>query len=155
MRAINTMKESSLFKLLVATTFFFLLIAVTTQTIAEPPFETTAGGIQFKQLVEGEGSAAKIGNVVRIHLVGWIDEQGQKGKELYNSRREQGPIAFVLGSDKVMPAWNEGVLGMKSGGRRLLMVPPRFAYGARGVEGAVPPDTSLILLIDLMSIEDE
>ena len=129
-----------------------IALAIATLSHADAPFAETAGGMQYKQLVEGDGEPIARGQVAHIHLVGWIDDNGQRGKELYNSRREGETKSFVVGTDGVIPAFNEGVLGMKAGGRRLLMVPPVFAYGSRGVDEAIPPNTSLILLIDLVSI---
>jgi FKBP-type peptidyl-prolyl cis-trans isomerase len=122
---------------------------------AEPPFEMTAGGMQYKTLLEGEGAPAVKGQVVHIQFVGWLNEAGQKGKELFNSRRDKGPISYVLGTDRMMPAFNEGVIGMKPGGRRLLMVPPVFAYGNRGVDDVIPPNSSLILLVDLIAVDPD
>ena len=128
-----------------------LLAAMTPLTQAEPPFEMTAGGMQYKILIEGEGTPAAKGQVVHIQFVGWLNESGQKGKELFNSCRDKGPVAYVLGTDRMMPAFNEGVIGMKPGGRRLLMVPPVFAYGDRGVDDVIAPNSGLILLVDLLA----
>lgn len=122
---------------------------------AEPPFEMTAGGMQYKTLIEGEDTPAAKGQVVHIQFVGWLYEAGQKGKELFNSRRDKGPVFYVLGTDRMMPAFNEGVIGMKPGGRRLLMVPPVFAYGDRGVDDVIPPNSSLILLVDLLAVNPD
>lgn len=127
-------------------------LAITAPSRADAPFAETAGGMQYRQVVEGDGEPIAMGQVAHIHLVGWIDDHGQKGRELYNSRRGGKTKSFVVGTDGVIPAFNEGVLGMKAGGRRLLMVPPAFAYGSRGVDEAIPPDTSLIFLIDLVAI---
>jgi FKBP-type peptidyl-prolyl cis-trans isomerase len=132
-----------------------LLAAMTPLAQAEPPFEMTAGGMQYKTLIEGEGTPAAKGQVVHIQFVGWLNEAGQKGKELFNSRRDKGPISYVLGTDRMMPAFNEGVIGMRPGGRRLLMVPPVFAYGDRGVDGVIPPNSSMILLVDLVAVDPD
>jgi FKBP-type peptidyl-prolyl cis-trans isomerase len=136
-------------------TAVLLLAVMVPPALADSPIEITAGGMQYKTLLEGEGSPAVEGQVVHIHFVGWLDEGGQRGKELFNSRRDKGLISYVLGTDKVLPAFNEGVVGMKAGGRRLLMVPPVFAYGEHGVDDVVPPDSSLILLIDLISVDPD
>ncbi len=121
--------------------------------VADPPLQMTAGGLQFRQLVEGEGEPVVLGQVAQIHLVMWVDDRGQKGTELYNSRRDREPVSFVVGTDMIMPALNEAVLGMKAGGRRLLLVPPAFAYGDKGLEGVIAPETSVILLVDLISVQ--
>ena len=153
MRPVTAHVGQKLYIALLVTTFLLLVAAPVRFVDAGPPFQMTPGGMQYKELVRGEGEPAQLGQVVHIHLVGWIAEQGARGKELFNSRRDKGVISYVLGTEKVMPAFNEGVIGMKSGARRLLMVPPVFAYGERGVDGAVPPDTGLILLIALLKIE--
>lgn len=132
-----------------------LLAMITAPLSADPPFQMTAGGMQYKTLLEGQGTPAAEGQIVSVHFVAWLDEAGQKGKELFNTRRDKGVVSYVLGTDKMMPAFNDGVIGMKPGGRRLLRAPPVFAWGERGVEGAVPPDSSVILLIDLVSVESQ
>ena len=88
-----------------------------------------------------------------MHSIGWLDADGRQGRELYNSRREGRPLSFVVGTDRVMPGWNDGVIGMKPGGKRLLRVPPARAYGARGVQDVIPPNAGLMLMIDLIEVE--
>jgi peptidylprolyl isomerase len=88
-----------------------------------------------------------------MHFVGWLDTDGRKGKEIYNSRRERESVSFVVGTDRVMQGWSDGVIGMKPGGKRLLMLPPALGYGSKGVEGVIPPDARMIFVIDVMSIE--
>jgi len=121
--------------------------------LAAGDFLTTPQGAHYQDLKTGAGESAAPGDVVTMHFVGWLDAAGKQGKELYDSRREGTPISFVVGTDRVMPGWSDGVIGMKAGGQRLLRVPPHLAYGARGVEGVVPPNAGLIFLIDLISVE--
>jgi FKBP-type peptidyl-prolyl cis-trans isomerase len=138
-------------KVLVSTAAL-ITVLVAVQVSAEPRFEMTTGGMQYKTLVEGKGPPVEVDQTAHIHVVGWLAKAGQKGRELFNSRRDKGVISYVLGTDRMLPAFNEGVIGMKPGERRLLMVPPVFAYGERGVEDAVPPNASLILLVDLVRV---
>ena len=119
---------------------------------ADPPFLLTPQGARYKDLQPGTGERAEPGDVATIHFTGWLDDNGREGKQIYNSRKEQRPISFVIGTDRVMPGWNEGVIGMRQGGKRLLMLPPALGYGGRGVQDAVPPDSSLIFLIDLVTL---
>ena len=88
-----------------------------------------------------------------MHFVGWLANDGQRGREFFNSRSRGESVSFVIGTDKVMLGWNEGVLGMRPGGRRLLLLPPGLAYGAKGVQGLIPGNTSLMFLIEIIDIE--
>ncbi|MGR9100574.1 MAG: FKBP-type peptidyl-prolyl cis-trans isomerase, partial [Gammaproteobacteria bacterium] len=83
----------------------------------------------------------------------WLAEDGQRGREIYNSRSEGRPVSFVVGTERVMPGWNEGVLGLQAGGRRLLVVPPALAYGKRRIDGVIPPESTLMFVIELLSVE--
>ena len=155
MRTITAKMGWKYYMALLAWVFTLSFAAAFPLANANPPFQLSAGGMQFKDLKQGDGEPVLEGQVVRVHLVGWIDEQGQRGKELFNSRRERGPVSFVVGTEKVLPAFNEGVIGMKPGGRRLLMVPPVFAYGERGVDDVIPPNTRLVFLIDLLEVKSD
>lgn len=141
------------------TRFFAVLLACAGFAAALPAdddaFRNGPEGLRYRDLQPGQGAAAVTGQVATIHLVGWVDDQGARGRELYNTRRQRGkPLSFVIGSDRVMPAWNLGVLGMKQGGQRMLLVPPGLAYGDRAVDGVVPANASLMLRIDLVGLED-
>jgi FKBP-type peptidyl-prolyl cis-trans isomerase FkpA len=91
--------------------------------------------------------------VATIHFIGWLDEQGARGREIYNSRAEGRPVSYVIGTDGVMPAWNAGVIGMRSGGARMLLVPPAMAWGARSVDGVIPPNAAVMFRIELVRLE--
>ena len=121
--------------------------------VAAGDFLETPQGTRYQDLKPGMGEAAEFGDVVTMHFVGWLDTDGRKGKEIYNSRREREPVSFVVGTDRVLPGWSDGVIGMKPGGKRLLMIPPTLGYGARGVEGVIPPDARLMFVIDVIAIE--
>ena len=122
-------------------------------SVASGDLLVTPLGTRYQELQPGEGKAAESGDVVTMHFIGWLDTGGRKGKEIYNSRREREPVSFVVGTDRVMHGWSDGVTGMRPGGKRLLMLPPALGYGARGVEGIIPPDASLIFIIDVIAIE--
>ena len=121
---------------------------------ANPVFETLEGGMKARTLAEGTGPAAQVGQVATIQFVAWLDESGVRGRELYSTYREARPVSFVVGTDKVMPAWNAAVQGMKPGGKRMLLVPAAMGYGADGVEGLVPADAPLVFQIELVKVED-
>ena len=120
----------------------------------EGGFRSGAGGLRIKDLQTGQGVAAQEGMVATIQFIGWLDDKGARGREIYNSRAAGRPVSFVVGTDKVMPAWNAGVIGMRPGGTRMLLVPPALAYGQRGVDDVVPPNAPLMLRIELISLEE-
>ena len=128
-----------------------LVLAIVGNTSAES-FTTLPSGLEYKDLKVGSGSEAQLGDIALIHFVGWLDEKGQQGKEIYNSRIKQEPTSFVIGTDKVMKGWNEGVIGMRVGGTRLLRIPPELGYGAKAVEDVVPANAHLQFIIDLLEI---
>ena len=130
-----------------------LLLLLSGMALAAGNFSVTPNGVQYKDLHAGSGPAAEQGDIVRVHFVGWLDEQNHKGKELFNTRNRGKPVAFVVGTENVMPAWNDGVIGMQAGGKRLLMVPPKLGYGSKGVQDVVPPDASLIFLFELVDLQ--
>lgn len=133
--------------------FLVMCFLVSGGAVAADHFLVTPQGTLYQDLKPGMGEAAEPGDVVTMHFVGWLDAEGRKGKEMYNSRREREPVSFVVGTDRVMQGWSDGVIGMRPGGKRLLMLPPALGYGSKGVEGVVPQDARLIFVIDVMSIE--
>ena len=133
--------------------FMILCFLVSGGAVAADHFLVTPQGTRYQDLKPGMGEAAEPGDVVTMHFVGWLDADGRKGKEIYNSRREREPISFVVGTDKVMQGWSDGVIGMKPGSKRLLMLPPALGYGSKEVEGVIPPDARLIFVIDVIAIE--
>lgn len=132
---------------------FLLACLLCSAATAAGPFHTTPGGARYQDLQPGSGISAAPGDLVTIHFIGWLDDRGGKGKELYNTRRDHGPVTFVVGTDRVMPGWSEGVTGMKPGGRRLVMLPPALAYGARTVDHVIPANASLIFEIELLDVQ--
>ena len=134
-------------------TFLVLCLLASGGTMAADHFLVTPQGARYQDIKPGVGEAAGFGDVVTMHFIGWLDADGGKGKEIYNSRRELEPVSFVVGTDKVMQGWSDGVIGMRQGGKRLLMLPPALGYGSRGVEGVIPRDARLIFLIDVIAIE--
>jgi len=121
---------------------------------ADEAFQAGPGGLRFKDLQLGQGPEAVAGQVATIHFVGWIDEHGARGREIYNSRNQGRPVSFVIGTDGGMQGWNEGVTGMRAGGKRLLLVPPSMAWGGRAVEDVVPADAAMMFHIELIRLEN-
>lgn len=128
--------------------------AATTGLAADEAFQAAAGGVRYKDLAVGQGPEAVTGMVATIHFVGWLDEQGVRGREIFDTRRRGEPVSFVIGTDGVMQGWNVGVLGMKAGGKRLLLVPPGMAWNGREPEDVVPPNASMMFRIELVSLSE-
>jgi len=116
-------------------------------------FRAGPGGLRIQDLQLGQGVAAVPGQVATIHFSGWIDEKGVRGREVFNSRNQGQPVSFVIGTDGVMEGWNEGVIGMRPGGKRMLLVPPSMAWGERNIEGVVPANTAMMFRIELIGLE--
>jgi len=129
-----------------------LALVLAGKAFAAGGFTTTARGLEYRDLRPGTGTAAQIGDVATMHFTGWLEAKGGKGRELYDTHVHNDPVSFVIGTDRVMPAWNEGVLGMQPGGRRLLRVPSELGYGPEGVQDLVPPNSRLIFVIELLGL---
>jgi FKBP-type peptidyl-prolyl cis-trans isomerase FkpA len=120
---------------------------------ADEAFRAGPGGLRIKDLQTGQGPQAEAGMVATIHFIGWLDNGGARGREIYNSRAAGQPVSYLLGTDGVMQAWNAGVMGMRPGGARMLLVPPSMAYGNRSVEGVIPPNAPMMFRIELIRLE--
>ena len=129
-----------------------LLVLALVGSASAESFTIMPSGLKYKDLKVGSGLEAQLGDIALIHFVGWLDEKGQRGKEIYNSRMQQKPMSFVIGTDKVMQGWNEGVIGMRVGGTRLLRIPPELGYGTKAVEDVVPANSYLQFTIELLKI---
>ena len=103
-----------------------------------------------------DGPVAAHGNIAVVHYTGWLyDEQAPDGKgKKFDSSRDRGqPFEFPLGAGRVIKGWDEGVLGMKVGEHKTLIIPPEKAYGARGAGGVIPPNATLIFDIELLGVK--
>lgn len=116
---------------------------------------TTESGLQIRELKVGAGESAGPGNVVSVHYTGWLQNaDGSRGKKFDSSRDRGEPIEFPLGTGKVIKGWDEGISGMKVGGRRRLVIPPSIAYGSRNVgNGTIPPNSTLIFEVELVKVQ--
>lgn len=112
--------------------------------------QTTTSGLQFDDVVIGTGAAAKAGSDVTVHYTGWLWKDGAKGAKFDSSKDRGDPFVFSLGAREVIAGWDEGVQGMKVGGKRTLVIPPQLGYGARGAGGVIPPNATLLFEIELM-----
>lgn len=140
-------------KLFICISAGLLLVAFTGKSQANKPFTITPSGLEYKNLKIGSGMEARLGDIAVIHFIGWLNDNGQQGKEIFNSRRQREPVSFKIGTDKVMQGWNEGVIGMQAGGKRMLRIPPELGYGAKAVDDVVPPNARLIFIIELLELK--
>ena len=109
---------------------------------------TTASGLQYWDLVVGSGDTAVPGKPVSVHYTGWLTT-GEK----FDSSLDHGkPFVFTLGAGQVIPGWDEGVAGMKAGGKRQLRIPPALGYGDSGAGGLIPPHATLIFDVQLLEV---
>lgn len=112
--------------------------------------EQTSTGLYVQDLTEGRGLAARSGHVVVVHYTAWLPN----GEEIDSTRDGGQERSFQLGARRdVIAGWEEGVSGMRIGGKRRLVIPPHLAYGARGVPGAIPPNATLIYEFELIDIK--
>jgi peptidylprolyl isomerase len=105
--------------------------------------------LETKELEEGSGAEAKSGDEVTVQYVG-VDYKN--GKEFDSSWSRNEPFSFTLGAGEVIPGWDQGVEGMKVGGRRELIIPPELAYGEAGAPPAIGPNETLVFVIDLLEV---
>ena len=123
-------------------------MAVYTREIDAMPSTTTASGLVFEELTVGSGNSATAGQKVSVHYTGWLTN-GTK----FDSSKDRGePFVFPLGKGHVIRGWDEGVAGMKIGGKRKLTIPPELGYGARGAGGAIPPNATLLFEVELLAV---
>jgi peptidylprolyl isomerase len=119
-----------------------------------PTIERPEGDIPFElgieDLVEGEGDEATAGTKVTVHYVGVAFSNGEEFDASWNRGK---PFEFKLGKGQVIPGWDQGVAGMKVGGRRKLTIPSAMAYGARGAGGVIKPHEPLVFVVDLLAVE--
>ena len=110
---------------------------------------TTKSGLKYQDLKEGTGPEAKKGDMVTVHYTGWL----KNGKKFDSSLDRKMPFSFKLGAGRVIKGWDEGVAGMKTGGKRKLIIPPDLAYGDRGAGKVIPPNAELTFEVELLKIQ--
>ena len=112
----------------------------------------TGSGLQIEELVSGSGDEAKAGSNVVVHYTGWLFQNGQQGAKFDSSHDRNQPFSFPLGAGHVIRGWDEGVAGMRVGGKRRLTIPPEMGYGARGAGGVIPPNATLLFEVELLGV---
>lgn len=115
----------------------------------------TESGLQYQDLVVGTGADAVAGRPVQVHYTGWLQNpDGSVGKKFDSSKDRGEPFVFPLGGGRVIRGWDEGVMGMKVGGSRKLIIPAALGYGARGAGGGlIPANATLIFDVQLLGVK--
>ena len=112
--------------------------------------QTTSSGLQYEDTVVGDGATAASGQHVTVHYTGWLYQDGAAGRKFDSSKDRGQPFEFSLGAGMVIRGWDEGVAGMKVGGKRTLVIPAQLGYGARGAGGVIPPNATLKFDVELL-----
>lgn len=117
-----------------------------TQVTGKP--KSGPGGLQYWDIKVGTGATAASGKTVKVHYTGWLTS----GRKFDSSVDRGQPFSFALGAGQVIKGWDEGVAGMKVGGKRQLRIPPEMGYGAKGAGGVIPPNATLIFDVELLDV---
>jgi FKBP-type peptidyl-prolyl cis-trans isomerase len=129
-----------------------LLIPIAVPAIAQDGKTTElADGLKYIDTQAGNGAVAEKGYLVSVQYTGWLYRNGSKGAKFDSSLDAGKPITFKLGAGQVIKGWDEGITGMKVGGKRTLIIPPELAYGAKGANGIIPPNATLTFDVELVS----
>ena len=116
---------------------------------------TTPSGLQYEDTVPGTGDEATAGCRVSVHYTGWLHDPaavGARGRKFDSSKDRGQPFVFGLGGGEVIRGWDEGVMGMKVGGTRVLTIPSDLGYGPRGAGGVIPPNATLVFEVELLGV---
>lgn len=140
-------------------TSFFSGLAILALTLTTyPAFSKETSDVTTlikKDSKVGAGGEATAGKLVDVHYTGWLYDPAapdNKGKKFDSSRDRGEKFSFPLGAGRVIQGWDQGVVGMKIGGQRTLIIPAELGYGARGAGGAIPPNAALIFDVELLGV---
>ena len=118
----------------------------------ETKLTATPSGLKYEDVKVGTGAEPKSGQTCSVHYTGWLYENGTKGKKFDSSVDRGQPFEFPVGQGRVIRGWDEGVLSMKIGGKRNLVIPPDLGYGATGAGGVIPPNATLVFEVELLGV---
>jgi FKBP-type peptidyl-prolyl cis-trans isomerase FkpA len=142
---------------LVAALLFAMPASAQEPPVTPPPQAAPVEALLVTDLVTGIGDEALPGMIAIVHYTGWLHDPaapGQRGRQFDSSRERGQPFSFPLGAGRVIRGWEQGVPGMRVGGRRLLVIPPSLAYGARNIgNGLIPPQSTLVFEVELLAVE--
>jgi FKBP-type peptidyl-prolyl cis-trans isomerase len=111
--------------------------------------KTLRSGLSYMDIKEGAGEEARSGQQVTVHYTGYL----VNGKKFDSSLDRNQPFTFTLGTGQVIKGWDEGVAGMKVGGKRKLIIPSDLGYGSRGAGGVIPPNAELVFDVELLGVK--
>ena len=114
---------------------------------------TTASGLSYEDTKAGEGASPTKGQTCVMHYTGWLWKDGAKGTKFDSSLDRGSPFSFKLGVGQVIQGWDEGVQGVKIGGKRTLIIPSELGYGSRGAGGVIPPNATLVFEVELLGVK--
>ncbi|HEY4182280.1 MAG TPA: FKBP-type peptidyl-prolyl cis-trans isomerase [Kofleriaceae bacterium] len=114
--------------------------------------EQTPSGLQYEDTVPGTGASPTKGQTCVMHYTGWLWVNGAKGAKFDSSLDRGSPFEFAIGVGQVIKGWDEGVLTMKTGGKRTLLIPPQLGYGDRGAAGVIPGGATLLFEVELLRV---
>ncbi len=148
--------RSKIVPLLIVLVFFAMAAGLAAADTSSPTQVTgkskkTASGVEYWDITVGTGATATAGKTVTVHYTGWLTN----GKKFDSSVDRGQPFVFPLGAGQVIKGWDEGVAGMKVGGKRQLKVPAAAGYGARGAGGVIPPNATLIFDVELLGVSNK
>jgi peptidylprolyl isomerase len=109
---------------------------------------TTASGLKYVDVIVGKGASPTVGKQVKVHYTGTLEN----GKKFDSSVDRNEPFSFAIGVGQVIRGWDEGVMTMKVGGKRKLIIPSKLGYGARGAGGVIPPNATLLFDVELLDV---
>ncbi len=118
----------------------------------ESKMNRTPTGLQYEDIRVGTGATPKTGQTCVMHYTGWLWENGAKGKKFDSSVDRNEPFVFSIGVGQVIKGWDEGVMSMKVGGKRTLIIPAELGYGSRGAGSDIPPNAELIFDVELLGV---
>ena len=123
--------------------------APATQPAPSTPAPTEqASGLKIEDTVVGTGAEAKTGDTVTVHYTGYLTD----GTKFDSSLDSGQPFQFTIGQGRVIAGWEQGIAGMKVGGKRKLTIPPELGYGAQGAGGVIPPNATLVFEVELLGV---
>ena len=124
----------------------------TGDTLNTDDFLRMVTGVRYKDMPRGTGAEPKKGQQVTVNYTGWIFEEPRIGKKFDSSADHGQAFTFALGTGQVIPGWDQGVSTMRVGGTRVMILPPRLAYGDHGAGDAIPANATLVFSVELLSI---